>query len=89
MKDKIKAIIRKIPKGSIFDTHTIIEYMLQKYSNTYIKNPNGNSTELHHAKISRIILSIAKEVNVKKFEDKSWSLNIRDKFSKCACWQKK
>jgi len=89
MKDKIKAIIKKIPKGSIFDTHTIIEYLIQNSSNTYLKKFDGNSTELHHAKISRVISSIAREAGVKKLKDKSWSRTIHKTFGKCACWQKK
>jgi len=90
MKEIIKSIIiKEIPSGMIFDTHTIIEYLLQNDSDTYLENYEGKtSTELYHSYISQVISAIASEVGVKKLDEKSWSLNIRDNFSECACWKK-
>ena len=87
MKEIIKSIIGEIPSGKVFDTHTIIEYLLQKNSDAYLHNCNGKSTELYHGYISQVISEIAKEGLVKRIGD-SWSLNIHKSFSECACWEK-
>ena len=87
MKEIIKSIIGKIPSGMIFDTHTIIECLLQENSDAYLNNYNDTNTELYHSYISQVISDIEKEKLVERIGD-SWSLNIRDNFSKCACWKK-
>jgi len=91
MKNVIKLIIiEQIPSGMIFDTHTIIEYLLQNDSDTYLENYEGKtSTELYHSYISQVISAIAKEEKlVERIIGESWSLNIHKKFSECACWKK-
>jgi hypothetical protein len=88
MKEIIESIIGSIPSGMIFDAHTIIEYLLQNNSDAYLKNYNGNSTELYHAYIGQVIADIAVGGLVERIGD-SWSLNIHKTFSKCSCWKKK
>jgi len=90
MKEIIKSIIRNIPSGMIFDTHTIIEYLIQKNSDAYLENYKGkNSTELYHSYIGQVISSIAKDERlVERITEESWSLNIHKQFSECACWKK-
>jgi len=88
MKEVIESIIGNIPSGMIFDTHVIIEYLLQENSDVYLKNYNGASTELYHGYISQVVSVIEKEGQVKRIGD-SWSLTIHKTFGKCACWQKK
>ena len=87
MKERIKSIIGGIPSGLLFDTHMIIEYLLQNDSDAYLKNCNGKTTISYHGYIGQIINDIAGEGLVKRIGD-SWSLNIHKKFSKCACWEK-
>jgi len=88
MKEIIKSIIDSIPSGMIFDTHTIIEYLLQKDSDVYLNNYNGKtSTELYHSYISQVIADIEKGGLVERIGD-SWSLTIHKTFGKCACWKK-
>ena len=88
MKEIIESIIEGIPPGMIFDTHTIIEYLLQNNSDVYLQNCNGKTTLSYHGYIGQVIDGIAKE---KKFDNlgKSWSLNIHKRFSECTCWRKK
>jgi len=89
MKDIIRSIIiEQISQGIIFDTHAIIEYLLQNDSDTYLNNYNNTNTELYHSYISKIISDIEKEKLVERIGD-SWSLTIHKKFQNCACWRKK
>jgi len=91
MKEIIKSIIiEQIPSGMIFDTHAIIEYLLQKHSDIYLENYEGKtSTELYHSYISQVISAIAKEEKIiERIIGDSWSLTIHKTFGKCACWKK-
>jgi len=83
----IESIIERIPNGMIFDTHTIIEYLLQNDSDVYLQNYNGKTTELYHADIGKTVSGIAKKGLIQPIGD-SWSLNIHKKFSECYCWKK-
>jgi hypothetical protein len=87
MKEIIKSVIGRIPSGMVFDTHTIIEYLLQNDSDAYLQNFNGKTTELYHASIGQFVADIEKEGLVERMGD-SWSLNIHKTFSKCSCWKK-
>jgi len=88
MKEIIKSIIKDIPSGMIFDTHAIIEYLLQNNSDAYLANYTGNSTESYHGYIGQIIAKIKDEGLLSRLGE-SWSLNIHKNFSECACWKKK
>jgi hypothetical protein len=88
MKEIIKPIIERIPSGMIFDSHSVIEYLLQNDSDAYLQNFNGKTTELYHAYIGQIISEFTKEGMVENI-GKSWSLNIHKTFSECTCWKKK
>jgi predicted nucleic acid-binding protein len=88
MKKSIESIIGRIPSGMIFDTHAIIEYLLQNDSDVYLQNCKERTTELYHAYIGQVIADIEKEELVERMGD-SWSLNIHKTFSKCSCWKKK
>jgi len=88
MKETIKSIIGRIPPNTIFDSHTIIDYLLQNESDTYLQNCNGKTTELYHAFIGQIISDISEECLVENI-GKSWSQNIHKTFSICTCWKKK
>ena len=87
MRKIIESVIENIPRGMIFDSHTIIDYLLQNDSDAYLQNCNGKTTELYHAFIGQTISDIEKEGLVKNI-GKSWSLNIHKTFSECACWEK-
>ncbi|MCR4422615.1 MAG: hypothetical protein GYA61_08305 [Spirochaetales bacterium] len=86
MEEVIKSIIESIPSGYVFDTHAIIEYLLQNNSDIYLSSYNGNSTELYHGDIGRLIAEFENTI-IERVGD-SWSLNIHKRFSKCACWRK-
>jgi len=87
MKEIIKTIIERIPPKTMFDSHTIIDYLLQNESDTYLQNCNGKTTELYQAFIGQIISDISEEGSIENI-GKSWSLNIHKTFSVCTCWKK-
>jgi len=88
MKEIIESVIGHIPSGTIFDTHAIIEYLLQNDTDAYLSNFTGNSAETYHGYIGQIIAKIEDEGLVSRIGE-SWSLNIRKNFSECTCWKKK
>lgn len=88
MKNTIATIINKIPRGSIFDAHTIINYLIQKYTEIYLSSYNlATSLSIHHGNIAREVAKFEKSTIVKN--GNSWSMNIHKKYSKCKCWRKK
>lgn len=89
MRNIIRGYIKNIPKGSIFDSHAIIFKLIQSNSNEYLTNFTGNTTAIYHGTIGQIIAEFENDPNdrIKRIGN-SWSKNIRDKFSKCTCWEK-
>ncbi len=88
MKNIILSIIQgEIPKGCIFDAHSIIEYLIQNYSDDYLSSyKDGWTTKFYHSEISKIIAEF--EENTIKRQGNCWSLNIHKKFSNNVCWIK-
>jgi hypothetical protein len=84
MDDLIRRLLDLIPVNHVFDTHTIIEMMLQQYPDEYLKNAGPySSVELYHGYISKAI----KKAGVKDCA-RAYSKNIKDNFSTCECWKK-
>lgn len=88
MKNTIQTIIQnEIPKGYIFDSHSIIDYIVQYCSDKYLDSyKQGWTTELYHGYIGKTIASF--EGNLIERIGDSWSLNIHKKFSENVCWKK-
>ncbi len=88
MKNIILSIIQnEIPKGYIFDAHSIIEYLIQHHSDIYLESyKNGSTTSVYHSEISKTIATF--EGSIIKRQGKSWSLNIHKRFSQNVCWLK-
>jgi len=88
MKNTIQTIIEKeIPKGCIFDAHSIIEYLIQNHSDIYLSTyKNGWTTEYYHSEISKLIVEFENVIITRIGE--SWSINLHKKFSKNTCWAK-
>ena len=91
--DKLEAAIQKtieknIPSGYIFDTHTLIQLLIQKYSKIYVQySKQFPDFHLYHGYVGKVI----KTMEGKLVDDlgKSISKNIKDKFSECECWKRK
>lgn len=87
MKKKIQSIIRdEISKGCIFDTHSIIEYMIQNFSDDYLSSYRTGSTEYYHSEISKTIAAF--EGSILERVGKCWSRNIHKNFTENVCWRK-
>ena len=76
MKKTIENIIQEqIPKGCVFDAHSIIEYLIQNQSDIYLSSyKNDWNTDLYHSIISKEIAHF--EDTIIKRVGQSWSLNI-------------
>jgi hypothetical protein len=92
MQNAIQEIIKKVPKGKIFDSHYVIDQLRSEYPDVYLtfastgKSPQKKTNSVHGR--------IAKEI--KKLSDlvvqvpgEYMSENIRGKASECAGWKKK
>ncbi|MDR2176867.1 MAG: hypothetical protein LBP20_02360 [Treponema sp.] len=99
MEEAIKAAIesiitKKIPKGAMFDTHAVIECLIQEHSDTYLefyRINGGGGTSIHHQNIA-FILSKFKDGLIERVGDANsqiWSMNIHGNYNKDACWKKK
>ena len=88
MRELIQSIIQnEIPKGCVFDAHSIIEYLIQNQSDVYLSSyQNGQNTAHYHSEISKTITEF--ESSIIKRVGKSWSMNIHGKFSENVCWIK-
>jgi len=88
MENAIKTIIlSKIPKGHIFDAHTIIEHLIQYDSDTYLSSYQNNwKTDSYHREISKLITTFEGEIIER--QGTSWSKNIHEKFTANVCWLK-
>lgn len=91
MENAIRQFIQdEVQKHQYFDSHTVIEYLIQNYTDLYLQGAGGNQlARTYHGQIAQKI-SILEQVGiVKKVGDKaSVSKNITDKFTTCALWQK-
>jgi hypothetical protein len=89
MKQILKNIIEsKIPKGFIFDAHSIIDYLIQYESDAYLSFYKKNwKTDDFHREISKLIAEF-EDTKIER-QGKSWSRNIHNKFTKNICWLKK
>lgn len=88
MQNVIKSIINsEIPKGCVFDAHSIIEYLIQNHSDIYLSSFKTGTTEYYHSEISKTIALFEGSI-IKRIDD-CLSLNIHKKFSQNKCWIKK
>jgi len=88
MQNVIKSIINsEIPKGCVFDAHSIIEYLIQNHSDIYLSSFKTGTIEYYHSEISKTIDFFEGSI-IKRIDD-CWSLNIHKKFSQNKCWIKK
>ena len=88
MKNTIHTIIEEqIPKGYIFDAHSIIQYLIQNQSDIYLSSyKKGWTTDYYHSIISKEIAHF--EDTILERVGQSWSINIHKKFSPNVCWSK-
>lgn len=89
MKEMIRKQIMEIPSGLVFDTHAVVANLVQNDTNKYLSNFKGETAERYHGIIGKVIAEF--ELGDDKLVERmgrSWSKNIRDNFTDCACWKK-
>ena len=93
MKELIRTIIGEMPKGCIFDSHTVIQLIIERNTEVYLQAYQGQATvESFHGLLAKEIDAFTKPENgelIQRLEGESWSKNIRNNYSTCACWRKK
>ena len=101
MKNAIQEIIKKVPKGKIFDSHYVINHLISDYSDEYLifaseiinsqkATKPRDITAYVHSQISQKIgesdLVTRVELNGEKTE--FYSDNIRGNANGCAGWRR-
>lgn len=85
----IGVFISQVPKGYIFDAHAVINYLLKKHSDDYLRfHIDDEPTNSFHSRVSRVINSFVDDNVIERLDAKSYSLNIRGNFSENSCWKK-
>ncbi|OHD09440.1 MAG: hypothetical protein A2086_16385 [Spirochaetes bacterium GWD1_27_9] len=92
MESIIQDIINSIENGCIFDSHTVISILIEKYSNEYLNFASQflnteNITNITHSRISKIIDQFDGTLIIRQ-QNQSFSKNIHNRYTKCACWIK-
>lgn len=87
MEDAIRKFTKTVKKGQYFDTHTVIQYLIQKHTDLYLNSVCRTTVQSYHGYIGQFI----KETFATELEHvgTSRSKNIKDGFSECALWRKK
>ncbi|GBU26347.1 hypothetical protein R83H12_03043 [Fibrobacteria bacterium R8-3-H12] len=90
IKNSIQEIIKKIPKGKIFDSHYVINQLIAEHSDEYL----AFASQVKTHKTATVHGLIAKEIKnlpslVEQVEGEFWSDNIRGNASECAGWRRK
>ena len=74
-------IVGRIPTGTFFDVHTVIQKLLREHDDVYLMNiGNYTSASQYHSKISSII---GQDTYIVERVGNSFSKNVHDKFSQC------
>ena len=89
LEQNIADFISKVPKGCIFDAHSVISYLLKNHSDDYLEFHNdAEPTNSFHSRVSRAINPFVDKNVIERIDAKSYSLNIRGNFSENSCWKK-
>ena len=89
LEQNIADFISTVPKGCIFDAHSVISYLLKNHTDDYLEFHNdAEPTNSFHSRVSRVINSFVEDDVIERIDVKSYSLNIRGNFSENSCWKK-
>ena len=93
MRKAIEEILNGIPNGHIFDSHFVINKLIQKYSDVYLEYSGtisgSNKTLPVHGKIGQEIAKLESGGLIRRLENMSYSQNIHIGDSSCTAWIKK
>jgi hypothetical protein len=91
--DSIETIINSIPKDCCFDSHFIIQSLIEKYSDEYLLFCStyvnvSDSTNTAHRQIGREIKKLCDNNLIVQLEYKGWSFNFHHNISLCTIYRK-
>lgn len=89
----IMEIINAIPKNHYFDSHLIIQLLIEKHSDEYISYvsqyiTSGEITTIAHSQLGREIQKLCQTGLIVQIDEKSLSYNIHHNLDKCTLYQK-
>ena len=92
MKEAVEEILNGVETGRVFDSHFVVNELIEKHSDQYIRlaaqyATGGEPTLSTHQEIGRIIKGFV-GILVKRLDNESWSLTIHHTPGKCALWLK-
>jgi len=92
IKKSIEEILNGIQSGYVFDSHFVVNELIEKHSDAYIRfaaryAKGGRPTHKTHEEIGHIIKEFVGTL-VKRLDNESWSLTIHHTPGKCALWLK-
>jgi hypothetical protein len=91
MKSAIRAIVDKVPRLCIFDSHFVINQLIKESSDQYLSfagrfAAGKRPTLPSHSQIGQEIKRLGGKVV--EIVGPAWSENIHTKPSRCTCWKK-
>jgi len=92
MQNAISEILKKIPKGKIFDSHYVISQLIKHHSDAYLSfagniNANSDRTLAVHGQIGKEIAKLESS-SISRITNMAWSENIHGNPSECMAWEK-
>ena len=92
MQNAILEILEKIPKGMAFDSHYIINQLINFYSDKYLNfasrwAESNEKTLSVHVQIGKAIASFEPDT-ISRLDYMSWSENSHGNSSECTAWVK-
>lgn len=92
--ESIRNIIQEIPSMMYFDSHYVVNQMIEKFPGDYDAlckgiNVTGRLLKLRtHQKIGHLIKAVDGEMVHRQEGRSSWSVNVNGNSGKCALWQR-
>ena len=89
----IRAIVDKVPRGYVFDSHFVMGELIKRFSDGYLSfagkfaRAKQQPTLPAHGQIGQQINKLNPAV-IEKIGP-AWSENIHKKPSRCTCWRKR
>jgi hypothetical protein len=89
----IEELVNTIPKNHYFDSHLIIQMLIERNSDEYITSvakyiTSGDITTIAHSQLGKEIQKLCKDHIIEQIDDKAFSFNIRHKLSECTLYKK-
>jgi hypothetical protein len=92
IREAITEIVNEIGKGCLFDSHFVVQQLIKKHTDTYLrfssKFADGKEPTLTSHQMIGIEIKKLNGTLVERQEFESWSENIHGNGGSCAAWKK-